>query len=121
MKLKVTVNQTEYEIDVEVQEEERTGLGPVVIGVNGGSNPIPTKASMPAASASAIVAPLAGSVNRILVEEGQDVEAGTIVCVLEAMKMETEITAPKAGKVDSILVAPGDAVQGGQALIAMAD
>ncbi|RRD46764.1 biotin/lipoyl-containing protein [Tessaracoccus sp. OH4464_COT-324] len=121
MKLKVTVDKTEYEIEVEVMEEERQGLGPVVIGVNAGSNPIPTKASMPAASASAIVAPLAGSVSRILVEEGQDVEAGTVVLVLEAMKMETEITAPKSGKVESILVSPGEAVQGGQPLIGMAD
>nr|WP_108872381.1 biotin/lipoyl-containing protein [Tessaracoccus timonensis] len=121
MKLKVTVDKTEYEIDVEVQEEERQGLGPVVIGVNGGSNPIPTKASMPASSASAITAPLAGSVSRILVEEGQEVEAGTVVLVLEAMKMETEITAPKAAKIETILVEKGDAVQGGQALIAMAD
>ena len=121
MKLKVTVNQTEYEIEVEVQEEERQGLGPVVIGVNGGSNEIPTKASMPAASASAIVAPLAGSVARVLVEEGQDIEAGAVVLVLEAMKMETEITAPKAGKIGHVLVAPGDPVQGGQALIELSE
>lgn len=124
MKLKVTVNQTEYEIDVEVQEEERHGIGPVVIGGGAGpvgSNHLPSKASMPAASASAIVAPLAGSVSRILVEEGQEVAAGDVVLVLEAMKMETEITAPKAAKIESILVAPGDAVQGGQALIGLAE
>lgn len=117
MKLKVTVNQTEYEIDVEVEEEERPGLGPIVIGVNGGSNPIPTKASVSAVSSNAVVAPLAGSVARILVSEGDDIEAGQVLLVLEAMKMETEITAPAAGKVATILVGPGDAVQGGQALI----
>ena len=117
MKLKVTVNQTEYEIDVEVEEEERPGLGPIVIGVNGGSNPIPTKASVSAVSSNAVVAPLAGSVARILVAEGDEIEAGQVLLVLEAMKMETEITAPAAGKVATILVAPGDAVQGGQALI----
>lgn len=117
MKLKVTVNQTEYEIDVEVQEEERPGLGPVIIGVNAGANPIPTKASVPAGSANAISAPLAGSVSRILVAEGDTIEAGTVVLVLEAMKMETEITAPAAGTVGRILVAPGDAVQGGQPLV----
>lgn len=117
MKLKVTVNQTEYEIEVEVAEEERHGIGPVVIGVNGGSNPIPTKASVSAVSSNAVVAPLAGSVARVLVEEGQDIESGQVLLVLEAMKMETEITAPAAGKVSAILVAPGDAVQGGQALI----
>lgn len=117
MKLKVTVNQTEYEIDVEVEEEERPGLGPIVIGVNGGSNPIPTKASVSAVSSNAVVAPLAGSVARILVSEGDDIEAGQVLLVLEAMKMETEITAPAAGTVSGILVEPGDAVQGGQALI----
>ncbi|WP_040283285.1 biotin/lipoyl-containing protein [Tessaracoccus massiliensis] len=117
MKLKVTVNQTEYEIDVEVEEEERQGLGPIVIGVNGGSNPIPTKASVSAVSSNAVVAPLAGSVARILVAEGDEIESGQVLLVLEAMKMETEITAPAAGKVATILVAPGDAVQGGQALI----
>ena len=117
MKLKVTVNATEYEIDVEVEQEERPQLGPIVIGVNGGSNPIPTKASVTAVSSNAIVAPLAGSVARILVAEGDEIEAGQVLLVLEAMKMETEITAPAAGKVSAILVAPGDAVQGGQALI----
>lgn len=117
MKLKVTVNATEYEIDVEVEQEERPQLGPIVIGVNGGSNPIPTKASVTAVSSNAVVAPLAGSVTRILVAEGDEIEAGQVLLVLEAMKMETEITAPAAGKVSAILVAPGDAVQGGQALI----
>ena len=117
MKLKVTVNQTEYEIDVEVEEEQPVGLGPIVIGVNGGSNPIPTRASVTAVSSNAVVAPLAGSVARILVSEGEEIEAGQVLLVLEAMKMETEITAPAAGKVAAVLVAPGDAVQGGQALI----
>lgn len=117
MKLKVTVNQTEYEIDVEVEEEERPGLGPIVIGVNGGSNPIPSKASVTATSSNAVLAPLAGSVARILVAEGDEISADQVLVVLEAMKMETEIKAPAAGKVAAVLVAPGDAVQGGQALI----
>lgn len=117
MKLKVTIDQTDYEIDVEVQEEERTGLGPIVIGVNAGSNEIPTKASVTATSSNAIVAPLAGSVSRVLVAEGDEITAGQVLLVLEAMKMETEITAPADGKVAAVLVAPGDAVQGGQALI----
>jgi methylmalonyl-CoA carboxyltransferase small subunit len=117
MKLKVTVNQTEYEIDVEVEQEERPQLSPIVIGVNGGSNPIPTKASVSAVSSNAVVAPLAGSVARVLVADGDEIEAGQVLLVLEAMKMETEITAPAAGKVVVVLVKPGDAVQGGQALI----
>lgn len=117
MKLKVTVNGTEYDIDVEV-DEERPMPGPIVIGGAGpGAAQLPTTASVQATSANAVVAPLAGSVSRILVKEGDAITAGQVLLVLEAMKMETEITAPADGKVDSVLVQPGDAVQGGQALI----
>lgn len=119
MKLKVTVNGTAYGIDVEVEEEERPTLGTIQIG--GGSAAAapsaPTTASVQAASANAVVAPLAGSVFKILVEEGQEIEAGMVLVVLEAMKMETEITAPHAGKVAKILVEVGEPVQGGQGLV----
>lgn len=118
MKLKVTVNGNEYLVDVEVEEEERNTLGPIVIG-GGMSAPMRTTASVPAASANAVVAPLAGSVARVLVNEGDTIEAGAVLVVLEAMKMETEITAPNAGTVARVLVAAGDAVQGGQALVAL--
>jgi biotin carboxyl carrier protein len=64
-----------------------------------------------------VVAPLAGSVFKILVEEGEQIEAGQVLLILEAMKMETEITAPAAGTVGSIRVEVGESVQGGQALI----
>ncbi|PIE21048.1 MAG: acetyl-CoA carboxylase biotin carboxyl carrier protein subunit [Arachnia propionica] len=113
MKLKVTVNETEYEIDVEVAEDRQV-LGPVV--VDGAAAPAAAAAPV-AASGNAITAPLAGSVARILVAEGDEVTAGQVVVVLEAMKMETEINAPSDGKVSAILVAIGDAVQGGQALV----
>ena len=54
---------------------------------------------------------------RVLVEEGQTIEAGEVVVVLEAMKMETEITAPQAGTVSAVLVSPGTAVTSGQVLL----
>ncbi|MEL4505415.1 biotin/lipoyl-containing protein [Luteococcus sp. H138] len=120
MKLKVTVNGQEYVIDVEVEEEQQT-LAPIVIGGGGPmAAPAPGTASMPAGSSNAVVAPLAGSVARILVKEGDEVTAGQVLVVLEAMKMETEITAPAAGKVGSILVEAGTPVQGGQPLIELA-
>ncbi|MCT3006402.1 biotin/lipoyl-binding protein, partial [Propionibacterium freudenreichii] len=64
-----------------------------------------------------IPAPLAGTVSKILVKEGDTVKAGQTVLVLEAMKMETEINAPTDGKVEKVLVKERDAVQGGQGLI----
>ena len=117
MKLKVTVNGQDYDIEVEMEEEERPTLSPIIIGGGLTGSPTRTTASMPAASHNAVVAPLAGSVARILVEEGQTIEQGAVLLVLEAMKMETEITSPRGGKVSKILVKPGDPVQGGQALV----
>lgn len=119
MKLKVTVNGNPYDIEVEVEEQDQRPMGAIVIGgAHATHNTVaPTTASMSGASANAVTAPLAGSVARVLVDEGQEIAAGEVLLVLEAMKMETEITAPAAGTVSKVLVAPGDAVQGGQALI----
>lgn len=55
-------------------------------------------------------APMPGLVLRVLVEPGQEVEAGAGLVVLEAMKMENELAAPAAGTVAAVHAAPGDAV-----------
>ncbi len=55
-------------------------------------------------------APIPGLIARILVEQGQVVEAGQPVLVLEAMKMENEIVAPRAGTLTSLNVRPGQTV-----------
>lgn len=57
-----------------------------------------------------IKAPIPGIIRRILVEQGQQVEAGQAVLVLEAMKMENEIVASRAGTVTSVSVRPGQTV-----------
>ncbi|MFT3860474.1 biotin/lipoyl-containing protein [Micropruina sp.] len=119
MKLKVTVNGIAYDIEVEVEERERPTLGSLVIG-GGSSTAAPTTASVQAASANAVVAPLSGAVARILVAEGDEITEGQVLLVLEAMKMETEITAPHAGTVARVLVGTRDAVAGGEALIELA-
>ena len=119
MKLKVTVNGIAYEIEVEVEEQERPTLGAVVIG-GGAATPAPTTASVRATSANAVVAPLSGAVARILVAEGDQIAEGQVLLVLEAMKMETEITAPHKGTVGKILVKERDSVAGGEALIELA-
>jgi biotin carboxyl carrier protein len=62
-------------------------------------------------------APMPGVVTRLLVAEGQTVDAGQPLCVLEAMKMETVVTAPAAGRVARIAVAPGTPVEGGVVLV----
>lgn len=117
MKLKVTVNGVAYDIDVEVEEQETPSLGAIVIGGSSHGPVAPTTASVQASSANAVVAPLAGTVARVLVEEGQEIEAGEVLCVLEAMKMENNIAADKAGTVKEVRVAPGDTVGSGDIVV----
>lgn len=58
-----------------------------------------------------------GKIVKILVAEGDEVEQGQGLVVVEAMKMENEITAPKAGTISAVKVQPGLAVEAGAALI----
>jgi biotin carboxyl carrier protein len=58
-----------------------------------------------------------GRVVTLLVGEGEEVEAGQGVIVLEAMKMENELKSPKAGLVAEIMVKEGQATEAGEALI----
>ncbi|MAG59078.1 MAG: hypothetical protein CMJ83_22555, partial [Planctomycetes bacterium] len=58
-----------------------------------------------------------GRVVRILVREGEQVDAGTPLLILEAMKMENEIRAAAGGQVMRILVEEGQTVGNGEALV----
>ena len=65
----------------------------------------------------AMLAPMAGTVLRILVKEGQRVKKGENLIVLEAMKMENEIVADEDGVIRSILVKANDSVESDQPLL----
>ena len=62
------------------------------------------------------MAPMPGKVIKLAVAEGAEVEAGDVLVVLEAMKMEHELTAPSAGTVAELRVAEGDQVESGAPL-----
>ncbi len=66
-----------------------------------------------------VASPLAGSVWSIHVQEGEPVEAGDLLFVVESMKTEFEIKAPVTGVVGEVLVSKGQAVQAGQTLAAL--
>lgn len=74
-------------------------------------------AAVSGGSAGDALAPMQGTILKVLVEKGQEVEQGDPTVVLEAMKMETVIAAPRTGIVAEILVAPGDNASAGQSLV----
>jgi acetyl-CoA/propionyl-CoA carboxylase, biotin carboxylase, biotin carboxyl carrier protein len=57
------------------------------------------------------------TVVQVVVAPGDDVDAGAVLVVLEAMKMELPVRAPAATRVDAVHVAPGDRVTAGSALV----
>jgi acetyl-CoA/propionyl-CoA carboxylase, biotin carboxylase, biotin carboxyl carrier protein len=67
----------------------------------------------------AVVAPMQGTIVQVLVEEGQEVAPDEAVCILEAMKMESEIRAPRGGRVAKVLVEAGETVRSGEPLVAL--
>ncbi len=63
-----------------------------------------------------VTAPMTGKIISIKVGKGEQVKAGQVLCILEAMKMENEITAPVAGIVREVLVSEGASVSEGDPL-----
>ena len=117
MKLKVTVNDVAYDVDVDVDKTPNAPLAPIMFG--GGSGPA-LKASAGGggkAGAGEVPAPLAGTVAKILCAEGDAVKAGDVLLTLEAMKMENPVKAHKAGTVTGLAVEAGGQVNKGAVLM----
>ena len=66
-----------------------------------------------------VAAPMQGTIVKVLVEAGQEVAVDEAVCVLEAMKMESEIRTKRAGVVSEVLVEPGKTVRSGDPLVVL--
>ncbi len=71
----------------------------------------------PGSGAAGLTSPMPGTVVRVLVAEGDSVEEGQLLLVLEAMKMEQPFAAPHAGRVRSLPFDEGSLVPGGAVLV----
>ncbi|WP_019932994.1 acetyl/propionyl/methylcrotonyl-CoA carboxylase subunit alpha [Nocardia sp. BMG111209] len=110
-------------LEVSLPSQFSVGAGVAAGGANGAGavrkKPKPRKrggGGMGAASGDAVTAPMQGTVVKVAVEEGQSVEAGDLIAVLEAMKMENPVNAHKAGVVTGLAVQPGAAITQGTVL-----
>ena len=134
MKYKVTLKGRTYEVEVEagqamlVDEYEAYAPAPAAAPAPVAASPAAAApvAAAPAPAAGALAAgevvkaPMPGNILKINVAQGQKVNEGDCIIVLEAMKMENEIVATKSGTIAQIVVAKGATVDTGAPLAVIA-
>ena len=108
----VRVNGEDYSVDVAANGE----INSIAPGTAAPQAAAPVAAA-PVNGGEPLVAPLAGNIFKVLVSPGQQVVAGEVVIILEAMKMETEIRAISGGTVGQVSAKEGDSVTVGQTLL----
>lgn len=110
----VKVDGVVYDVEVGPQGQLTS-----VVPVGQKAAPKPTVATT-TQGAEAVAAPLAGTIFKIQVEQGDEVAEGDVLIVLEAMKMETEIRAARNGMIQELHVKEGDSVRVGASLLSLA-
>ena len=108
----VTVNGTVFHVEIEKQETLKkkpvVAPRPVATGV---AATVAKPAAAPAAAGTTVVkSPLPGSIVKVMVQAGQDINKGDTLLTMESMKMENVIASEVTGKVKSVLVQPGQNV-----------
>ena len=76
-----------------------------------------SSAPAPGTTGEAVPAPLAGNIFKVKVAVGQHINAGDVIMIMEAMKMETEVRATRGGIVERVVAKEGEAVQVGDPLV----
>jgi methylmalonyl-CoA carboxyltransferase small subunit len=128
VKLRITLDERTFDVEVEVAIEDHANLPPAYhVGtarLSGSAASAPSAASGGAGAKDTVAdeskacrSPVSGVVVKVIAAAGDSIKAGDSLLVLEAMKMETNITAPQSGVIASIKVAQGARVQTGDVLV----
>ena len=111
----VEVNNGTYHVEI---EHEKMKAPKLVRSQKSSGSAVPVAASKPVVTgAGSVIAPIPGQIHSLLVSEGDNVNSGDPVLILEAMKMESEINATATGTIKKIVVSKGENVQEGQLLL----
>ena len=120
-KYRITVEGKTYEMDVELigangaaVQSVAKAAAPVVAAPK--AAPAPVAAKPAEVGSGSVVAPMPGTILKVLKATGDAVKTGEVVLILEAMKMENEITAPADGTIGSLNLTEGSTVAGGDLL-----
>jgi methylmalonyl-CoA carboxyltransferase small subunit len=129
LKLRITLDDKTFEVEVEVAETDHASLPPAYpVGsarlTGSAAASAPQSASLSAGNPPAVAdeskacrSPVSGVVVKVVAAAGASINAGDSILILEAMKMETNITAPMSGVIADIRVVQGDRVQTGDVLV----
>ena len=120
-KYRITVEGKTYEMDVELIGANGASVQPVAkaaapVVTAPKAAPAPVAAKPAEVGSGSVVAPMPGTILKVLKASGDSVKAGEVVLILEAMKMENEITAPVSGTIGSLSLTEGSTVAGGDLL-----
>ena len=116
MKYIITLNGKQFAVEAERGKATAQYMGPA----SAAPAPVTAAAPAPAGAGEPVKAPMPGNILDVRVSAGQNVKAGDILFILEAMKMENEIVAPKDGTLTSVCVSKGQVVETGAVLCTLA-
>jgi acetyl-CoA/propionyl-CoA carboxylase, biotin carboxylase, biotin carboxyl carrier protein len=107
----------DYAVEVSGRRFDVKVIGTPIVGTPNGAAPAMRKAPRRerkggggGGAPGELTSPIQGTVLRVAVEQGAEIDQGTLICVIEAMKMENEITAPTAGTVEELGVSEGGSI-----------
>jgi methylmalonyl-CoA carboxyltransferase 1.3S subunit len=119
LKRQIVINGKTYEVEYDDADENTSPSAPPIEPAQSIVLPTPPVPSQPSEvdESKLCRSPVAGIVARVNVEVGQSLQAGEIVVVVEAMKMENNLVAAVAAKVNSVKVKVGDTVKVSQIVV----
>jgi len=108
----IRLNGKEYEVEVLSSQELAATPSP-----SPAPTPAPVAQAAPSGASTPVTSPMAGLLLDIKVSVGQAVNAGDVVAILEAMKVQSDIVAPAGGTVTQLVSQKGDSVDAGTVIM----
>ena len=121
----VEVNGKRFEVNLEAHDAPAIDLGAVDTGGDGGMSRPPQAEddeegeAVSVEGGEAVAAEMQGTILSVDIEAGEEIAAGDVVCVLEAMKMENDVVTERGGTVTEIMIEEGDSVDLGDVLVVL--